>query len=322
MDNGNTLVSCRNCGSTNVLILHQGCIAPFFLKRVHSLQMSSIEDHFNDKANKPKSLPIMILRKLWYKYILLNTIYKQLRNFKSKITTDIRACRDCHFIGPDTNYTGDMLNGLYADYRSELYNNERELFEANYGEIKNNVGKNEAEIVNRLKNVSRLMHNINLQKINTVLDWGGGEGKFVPIELKDKKVYILDVSNEPLVNQQYVRINQPTPNIKADYIQMCHLLEHIGSPREFLMEAMQYLNRGGYVYIEVPQDQSEAHVKHFFDGDRHPVHIIHEHLNLFTVTSIKALAKSIGLKEIAVESNLVDFGWHRCQIISGLFMKQ
>ena len=90
----------------------------------------------------------------------------------------------------------------------------------------NLVGKSEDEIRNRLDNVGSLIRKYTkLESIETVLDWGGGEGKFIPRELRNKKVFILDVSNEKLAELPFTRIEQPTVNQKFDFIQVCHVLE-------------------------------------------------------------------------------------------------
>jgi len=232
------------------------------------------------------------------------------------------VCKDCKFVGPDTNYTNEMLHGLYADYRSDAYNRERISFEPLYNDIKDMVGKSEAEINNRLENVSKLLKRyVDVSSINTVLDWGGGEGKFIPKELVHKKVYVVDVSNEPLVDQSYIRIDQDTIIENADYLQICHVLEHVGSPRDFLIHALQHLNKNGYLYIEVPQDRPNEDIHDLVMAKTNALHWIHEHINVFTIDSIRCLADSVGLKTITVESHPIDVGWMEINVISGLFRK-
>jgi 2-polyprenyl-3-methyl-5-hydroxy-6-metoxy-1,4-benzoquinol methylase len=186
----------------------------------------------------------------------------------------------------------------------------------------NLVGKSEDEIRNRLDNVGSLISKYTkLESIETVLDWGGGEGKFIPRELRDKKVSILDVSNEKLAEPTFIRIEQPATNQKFDFIQVCHVLEHVSSPHEFLKNTLPYLNRGGYLYLEVPQDRTEEDIQQFIKSDSAAIHKIHEHLNLYSVQSIKALANSLELKELVVEKKEFNLGREKVTIVSGLFMK-
>lgn len=45
----------------------------------------------------------------------------------------------------------------------------------------------------------------------------------------------------------------PFPNASADYIKMCHVLEHLEKPLLVLKECHRILKRGGMLWIEVPQ---------------------------------------------------------------------
>lgn len=314
-------LECRNCGSHNTLILNQGTIAPFFLKRVHSIQLMSLGEQINQKLDK---LPDTLIKKTLnsvFQVLSNTTIGKQLNKFRSAAKTNISVCTDCGFVCPNYNYDDSQLFGLYEDYRSDSYDSEREFFEPQYKNIQSLVGKSGIEINNRLNNMSNLISKyVELQSIETVLDWGG-EGKFIPKELRNKKVFILDVSNELLADNTFIRIKQPAADEKFDFIQICHVLEHLPSPRDFLRNVLSYLKIGGYLYLEVPQDRTEEDIQRFVKANPNVSHKIHEHLNLYSTQSIKALANSLDLKELVVEKNKIDIEWMELNIISGLFMK-
>jgi len=162
---------------------------------------------------------------------------------------------------------------------------------------------------------------VDINNIKNLLDWGGGEGRFIPTCLLDKEITILDVSNEPLVNAKYLRIAKPPELTEFDYIQICHVLEHVSEPKIFLERIIQYSSYGGYVYVEVPQDRSNNDIEMFKKQPTKMKHFIHEHLNLYSEEAIVALGKALGLEVVCVNSKWIDLGWHNSKIVSGLFKK-
>jgi hypothetical protein len=311
-------VNCRNCASANISIVQSGYLADFFLKRVFGIDCFSIDQEIKTilKTNRIKKTILIII---YYTFNLVPS-FRKFFNKKPRVSTEIRVCMDCDFIGPNIAYSIELLNGIYHDYRSDTYNSDRSMYEPEYEKIQHIVGKNEAEMKNRLENVEEILKkHINFSEIKNVLDWGGGEGRFIPQCFIGKEIVILDVSDEPLINKNYKRISEPINSIKYDYIQVCHVLEHISEPLQLLKNIVNHSSNYGYVYIELPQDRSDHDIKLFQKDPINMEHIIHEHLNLYSVNAIEALGKAVGLEVICVEKNLVNLGWHKVNIISGLF---
>jgi hypothetical protein len=48
---------------------------------------------------------------------------------------------------------------------------------------------------------------------------------------------------------------------------------------------------------------------------------LHEHINLYSVSAVRALAMFAGLEEIAISRWELDLGWSRSVVISGLFRR-
>jgi SAM-dependent methyltransferase len=300
--------SCRNCLSENVKSSATGIFAPFFLKRVFGIDLIDLGRILQINQNN----------------LLIEQFQKnnlgQLLGFQSPALTSIRVCEDCSFVGPEMYFSKDLLQGLYKDYRLDSYNQDRCKYEPYYQQIQHLVGKDVRELQARLDNIDELLKNhVDTNQFDSVLDWGGGEGRFIPRCLVDKNVFILDVSDEPLANDCFKRINEPEPGMSFDFIQICHVLEHVSSPNEFLKEAIAYLKPGGVLYIEVPQDQSDENISRFKSEPNSINHTIHEHLNLFSQESLAALGAGLGLEMIVIDKHPINLGWISGTNLSGLF---
>jgi hypothetical protein len=309
---------CRNCRSSNTVTLDQGLLSPFFMKRVYGMRLMSITEAFAEESNTSRrsaghSLASWLLGLLWK---------RSLMTYRSPVRVDIRVCQSCRFVGPEVAYTLEMLSGLYGNYRSESYNAERAVYEPNYNEIRDYVGKSNEEISSRMSNLDDIIGScVDANEINNVIDWGGGEGRFIPTAFRAKNVWVLDVSSEPLVSNSFHRISQVPEGVKFEYAQICHVLEHIASPYEFVKNIIPHISDRGYIYIEVPQDRSEQDIQRFVHCDPSVRHYIHEHLNLFSMKSIEALALALGLGVMYLERKRLDLGWAAMDIISTLLKK-
>jgi hypothetical protein len=310
---------CRNCTSIKVATARSGFLAHFFLKRVFGLDIASLDDEM--KARLREGGIKKYIGSIIYYAVSHLPLFKNMFDIKPHVFTDIRICMDCGFVGPDQAYSYELLSGIYDDYRSDSYNRDRCIYEPEYEKIQALVGKDGEEVKQRLENVDEILKNhADINKIKNVLDWGGGEGRFIPTCLSDKQVVILDVSNEPLSNTRYLRVSEPPEGIKFDFIQACHVLEHVSEPMEFLKNIIEHSSYGGLVYLEVPQDRSDDEIKKFQNNPIKMKHQIHEHLNLYSKNAVYALGKAAGLEVICVEKNWINSGWHKACIISGLFL--
>jgi hypothetical protein len=312
---------CRNCASVNVATARSGFLAHFFLKRVYGLDVASlggeIKARLLGRSFKKQSLSIIfnIIKRL----PLLNKFL----NIKPLTPTNIRICSNCGFIGPDEAYSYELLNGIYHDYRSENYNKDRCMYEPEYKKIQHLVGKDSREVKERLANIDEILNKyVDINKIKNILDWGGGEGRFIPACLSKKNIVILDVSNEPLLNKRYSRVSTPPDSIKFDFIQVCHVLEHVSAPMEFLENVMRHSSYGGLIYVEVPQDRSDADIVDFQRHSDQMRHVIHEHLNLYTENAVLALGTALGLEVVCVKKTWINLGSHKSCVISGLFINK
>lgn len=312
--------ACRNCGSTSVIEVDQGFLSPFFAKRVHGIDVSTFG---HDLQRTVESTPDSFKRTVGIR------VQKCLRRLaptrralehRSSMKVPLQVCQECTFVGPRREYGAEELLPLYEDYRSVRYNADRSIYEPNYSVIQDLVGKSDREVQSRLDNIASLLADVlDPTSVRTVIDWGGGDGRFVPLALRKSRVLIVEVSDEPLVDPSFVRLAKVPEGTTAEYIQVCHLLEHVSSPSALLAQVLRHASADAIIYLEVPLDRSTEEVVRFQNQDGSVRHGIHEHLNLFTIESLRRLGTSQGLRELDVREEVLDLGWMQLTVLCGLF---
>ncbi len=311
---------CRNCGSSSVATSQSGFVGPFFAERVLGVDTETLGAQLNRRVDSTTSVAKRTAGKAVHSFLAKSVRGRALLARRPPLRMKLRVCNVCGFVGPERVFTSEDLSSLYIDYRSETYNQDRVSAEPSYAAIMAHVGKDEAEVAVRLANVDELIRVfVDLDAIETVLDWGGGEARFIPSALRDRRVFVVDVSDEPLSDARYRRTDPEVPGVVADYAQVCHLLEHVSEPRALLRQVLTHVQPGGIVYVEVPEDQAPDAVLGIAAGDAKYGHWVGEHLNLFTVDSVRALGQSLSLIELSITVASMDFGWSKQNVISGLF---
>lgn len=321
---------CRNCHSSNVTETPNGILSPFFVLRVIgqlSLRVDSLYEvllkYAESSNSKTRRYTSRIMLYIANRFPRLKDATSVMHpDAEASLNVFIRVCKDCSFVGPSQVYPFDQLVGLYRDYRSDSYNRDRCAVEPSYQAIMHLVGRCQEEIDSRMNNLDNIIDShVNCNSIQTVLDWGGGEGRFVPTSLRSKSVTVLDYSTEELADPKFLRLDKLDSDQKYDYIQICHVLEHVSEPRSLMIEVVSHLNRGGCVYVELPQDRSGEDLQSFVSRPFDMHHGIHEHINLYSQMALEKLGLSIGLRCVHLSSHQLDFGWINATIISGLFVK-
>ncbi len=304
MNNG----TCRNCNSAAFKLIPGGAyLAPFFLYKVWGLTTS--QDWSSRK--------IRWLNKLTFGF---------LHQLKPVARLDAAICQDCCFYSTHKEIPYQDLSNLYSDYRSNKYNQEREVFEPGY--TKNIAGLlgSESEALIRVRALNEYFKDLtdknimDLQQIASAMDWGGADGRFLPNLSAHCEKFVYEVSSvEPVKGIK--RINFLVETDTYQYMQIAHVLEHVSNPFDFLQEPLRHLADGGYLYLEVPLEVENPHliVEDAISGKI--ILGVHEHINKFTKDSLTALAKAHQLDVLDIRTDEVDLVWCNSKIIRLLAQK-
>lgn len=239
---------------------------------------------------------------------------------QTAIIMDGVICEECGFLSTWIEIPEVCLGGLYKDYRSPTYNQERGYFEPGYVEnIAKHIG-GPSEALNRVAALDDYFQRLQLkglfsqESILLALDWGGADGRFMPTLNKTTKKFVYEISDKPSIDN-VIKKTELCNDDRFDIIVVAHVLEHVSNPNDFLGTAVNHIADGGYLYLEVPLEvkNPETIVEDAKSG-RVPYEV-HEHINKYTLKSLQYLALSHGLKIIDLTTEEIDFGWTKASVI-------
>ncbi len=242
-------------------------------------------------------------------------------------------CSDCSFRFFDVRLSPDEVDRLYSGYRGEHYFKERHSCEFWYSrKVNNGIGGDPIEIADRVRAMERFVFpHIDLPKIQTVLDYGGDRGQFIPKSLGRSK-YVFELSDAvPCAGVTRLGSEQALHSRKFDLIMLLGVLEHCSDPASTLVEKIRtLLLPGSLLCIGVPHESYS--LRFAGNGSLYRVYLdallripfaliavdfyssagrvrcggvpplgfvkCHEHLNFFNEKSMKALLERTGFEVV------------------------
>jgi SAM-dependent methyltransferase len=297
---------CRNCGQRNPIDLGSiGIVQPFFLKRVFGMELRT-----------PRS-PNMLKQKIRELVTLPMSWMSRITN--SFAFLEMQLCNRCSFIQTKIPFHDEDIARLYRDYRAPSYNQERISYEPEYADIASAIGQANSEVSIRRTALKSFIYKVlHTSDEDTILDYGGADGRFIPDIPGNKFVYEIS-SMVPIPG--VTRIQSESELNKYTLVLFAHVLEHVTHPLDILRKLNAYVKPGGYLYIETPQEISDEQRAELLHGAARIGIGIHEHINFYCVPAVAAVLKGAGFTVAAIESEAVDVGWAKSVHIRALGRK-
>jgi hypothetical protein len=297
---------CRNCGSLELQDLgFIGVLAPFFLKRVFNAELA-----IRKSTDRRKRAIQRFTR-------AAQRILQRIQ--PPAVAVELQSCIACSFVQTKVPFHDEDISRLYADYRSETYNRERNHYEPTYGTIANQVGEHTENGLRRVDALTVWLNTKATLSGGAILDYGGADGKFLPDLPCQKFVYeISDIRPAPGVT----RIAEETALQSYSYVQLSHVLEHVTQPLQMARHVASLVQPGGYLLIEVPQDSSTEILQKLQSGWTDYSITIHEHINQYSVLAVQKLLEATGLEVIALDAIPVDTPLAKQSFIRGLAQRR
>lgn len=253
-------------------------------------------------------------------------------------------CTHCNFAFFNPRPDDNELSKLYSHYRGLEYQKRRFKTEKWYTKkINHLVGNGITEIRNRNNNLIEIIkkNNVPIKTIKNILDFGGDRGQFIPNIFKNVPKYVYEISEvTPIAGVK--KINpfsmKNTDKLKQfDFIICAHVLEHVSQPVTIVRQLKQCAHNNTLFYFEVPVEfpvnyfsntlikdvvlsvflYSPNSIKRFLPLFKIPSRFtMHEHINKFSVSSMKNLLIQEGFKITYINQKKLDFGWAKLNILS------
>lgn len=211
------------------------------------------------------------------------------------------ACNDCGHFFADHNIN---LDKVYERQYLENHYGDVDLLEKKFLSILN-LPKEKSDNKNRVERIRNFFDSKEVYK-KKLLDIGAGIGVFGQ-EMANIGWNVVGTELDELM-VEHLRLNTQIKAIRSNLIDAFQLdlgtfdlitfnkvLEHVNNPIDLLSASLQYLNKSGYVYIEVPD------VLAISEGqDREEFYI--DHLHVFTKKSVTNMIENVGMKCVSVNS--------------------
>ncbi len=261
-------------------------------------------------------------------------------------------CNCCGFSFFNKRFSEDEAQKLYGHYRQEEYFKIRHKHEFYYTR---EINESIEDVSYRRKLIDDFLENISLDyhKLKNVLDYGGDRGQFFPSNFQSSTKWLYDLSSyDPIEGVHKIKELQLGIDM-YDVIFLSHVLEHVSFPDNFLAHICQYIRESGYLYIEIPYEAFSfkpntamwyknvialisKHRAFFMLIDIYSLFFrlrlkfvpflgivkLHEHINFYTMNSLKILLKNNGFKIIKIQQRRARNKIARDHVIQCLAMKE
>ena len=260
---------------------------------------------------------------------------------------NICFCEECTFAFYDYRFSAEEAGALYENYRDEKYQKERERHECWYTQKVNDAMNNDTRALSEQKRVIEDMVQKNIKKeIEVALDYGGNEGKTFFESLGTKEKYVFDISGVPTVgNVQSISDFDELKKHRYDFIMANMLFEHLSDPVETLNELNALGDENTYFYIEVPSENPFVRrnkfsiaenlnlllnpnfsnirlLKYYVKQRKEPFMPMKEHINFYTVKSMRCLIEKNGGQVIDIQENKEHGYLGNTTVLSCLYKKK
>lgn len=248
---------------------------------------------------------------------------------------ELLQCRGCGFRFFDRRFTPEEIARLYGSYRADSYFEARHRQEPWYSRKYNDDLGHSAEVVEIRQEhlLSFVRRFVELGQVKAVLDYGGDKGQLLPATLGQTR-HVFEVSDVvPVAGVTRLGSEQELVQSRYDLVILCQVLEHHSTPAELVRKMAKLVHPGGLVYIKVPHERVRmglvphgAGYRWFLDRLRRfpfltrvldlwstaarvkfgfipPLGFakLHEHLNFFDESSLRALVGRCGLQVLTCE---------------------
>lgn len=206
-------------------------------------------------------------------------------------------CRQCGHLFADYRFSDAEMARLYTDYRGELYEKTRDSYEPGYAEM----NKTLLGGVPHMPKVEKFLEGFLPPTELAILDWGGDTGVNTPFAGRRSLLHIYDPSGRDGTAGATTSSTIPSTGTEYDLIVLSHVLEHIPYPMSTLKEVLPFMGQQTVLYVEVPLERLQHDLAGPPYSGAHRKKHWHEHINFFTMESMRTLLSNAGLDVVCAQ---------------------
>lgn len=223
-------------------------------------------------------------------------------------------CKSCDFLFSGLRFNQNQMKKIYNNYRGKAYNKDRLLYEKDY---KKKISVLSARY-SYISEIEKFILKTTNQLPQKILDYGGDSGKNTPFKDRVKSFDIYDISEVKTIKKAN-KISIIKRKKKYDLAVCAHVIEHTPDLLSFFKKLRKKIN-SKYFYFEVPYENIMIKIHRNGMSYNKEKKFWHEHVNFFSIKSLKNLIKFSGFKIVKVDSKKISKSNHS-SIIRAIFKK-
>jgi hypothetical protein len=169
-------------------------------------------------------------------------------------------CTACSFRFFDARLTGEEVGRLYSGYRGEGYFKARHRAEFWYShKVNDGIGGDPAEIAARVGALEEVLAPaVAGREIDSVLDYGGDRGQFMPPTVGRRR-FVFELSDaEPVAGVTRIASELELDGMTFDLILALGVLEHCSEPGDVLKHLRTRMQAGSLICVGVPYERYDV----------------------------------------------------------------
>src|SRR3954453_15753469 len=204
-----------------------------------------------------RSCPSCESTKLTSKWALIAPFLASYVLHQPPFTCKLLECSDCSLRFFDVRLSPQEVDRLYSGYRGADYFRERDHHEFWYSRALNDgIGSDPEEVAKRVSSLERFLQGqIETERIDPVLDYGGDRGQFIPPSLGRTR-FVFELSDAtPVAGVHRINSERDLEERKYDFVMLLGVLEHCSDPSSILAKLRHLMLPGGLLCVGVPHER-------------------------------------------------------------------
>lgn len=167
--------------------------------------------------------------------------------------TRMHHCRDCGFRFYERGLSDAEAASLYARYRSDEYQRERQKDEPFYTKRAHAEIEAHERSESRRRAIESMLTQVGIGAVGSALDYGGADGRLIA-DLPATRKAVYDIAATPAI-EGVEAIREGELTAEWDLVVCAQTLEHISQPKDLVRRLLALTRPEGHVYLEVPAQQ-------------------------------------------------------------------